>query len=726
MVRKLLNLTGILTACCISAAGAQDFQWVKTWGNENAESIGGTTIVRDNQGNLIATARFKGTVDFDPGAVVVNAASANNSFDGAISKFDQHGNFLWVKTFATANDDQGFKTIDVDSADNIYAAGVFYFDNTGLNTIVAKYSTTGNLLWADTFINAVTGAQNIVNSLTADDEGNTYVTGSYKGSVDFNPGVGTNVLSAAAGVVNNIFVLKLNAQGGLVWVKDFGNKQSFDGAGNKVAIDPSGKVYVFGYFGVSNSIPGTDSVNFSTGTDYLTTLGGTDHFILKLDHSGNYIWAKNYGSKKNDTRAVSLAFDDGHHVILSGSFADTTDFDPGPASFQLLSQQSTSAAYTNDIFLSKLDSSGNFIWAKNIVSSMGVLNLNYDIKTDVYGNIYAVGGFMGAADFDPDTSSYVITANGNSQYFYLSKYNNDGQLRWAEKFDSLNTSGNQGSQIAIGSGGDIYVCGVFASTVDFDFSSNSYPDTSNGGTDVFLLKINDCTPFGANNPVLLSGPDSVCPGGTYTYAVYTMYGNSYTWTLPNGWTGSSNGNTITVTAGDNEGTISVIANGACDTSTAQSLNVSFKLQPVHITVNELTLGTGSNDYTTWQWLRNDTAIAGATNATYNVTENGEYCVAVTKDGCTDTACYTVTNVHIDDVESIARYISVHPNPSDGRIYISSPVAVNATLSDIEGRVHREMENVNQMDIKNLAQGMYLLRISDKAGRLIKAERIIKQ
>ncbi|MDH3754852.1 MAG: hypothetical protein OEU32_13355 [Acidimicrobiia bacterium] len=121
-------------------------------------------------------------------------------------------------------------------------------------------------------------------------------------------------------------------------------------------------------------------------------------------------------------------FDDGLAVVVDGSgnvystgrFTGTVDFDPGPAMFNLTSAGST------DVFVSKLDSAGNLVWA---VAMGGNGNNNGDAGTGVAvdgsGNVYTTGNFEATADFDPGAGTANLTAVGLEDAF-VSKLDSTG------------------------------------------------------------------------------------------------------------------------------------------------------------------------------------------------------------------------------------------------------------------------------------------------------------
>ncbi|MGZ6554756.1 MAG: hypothetical protein ACXVDV_19355, partial [Bacteroidia bacterium] len=144
------------------------------------------------------------------------------------------------------------------------------------NAQLPSFQWAGGIIAADK-ITIATG-----NSVTTDAAGNAYTTGGFSGTVDFDPGPGTFNISTGF-LIDNVFITKLNASGNLVWAKNI--EGSLVAAGVSIALDGSGNVYVLGHFN------GTYDFDPGPGTDSLTSTGSNDIFILKLDPSGNFVFA---------------------------------------------------------------------------------------------------------------------------------------------------------------------------------------------------------------------------------------------------------------------------------------------------------------------------------------------------------------------------------------------------------------------------------------------------
>ncbi len=136
------------------------------------------------------------------------------------------------------------------------------------------------------------------------------------------------------------------------WAKAIGGT-GFD-FGNAVAVDrETGDVYTTGVF--------SSTVDFDPGAGVykLTSAGANDIFITKSNAAGRFVWALRMGGDLNDS-GFSIAVDASANVYVTGQFSNSVDFDPGDGKFNL-----TSAGLA-DVFILKMDVSGNFIWAKSI------------------------------------------------------------------------------------------------------------------------------------------------------------------------------------------------------------------------------------------------------------------------------------------------------------------------------------------------------------------------
>jgi predicted transcriptional regulator len=275
--------------------------------------------------------------------------------------------------------------------------------------------SSGNYVWAKSF----GGTSNESGSSVAvDSSGNVYTAGYFKSTlVDFDPGSGTANLTPTGGT--DVFVSKLDSSGNYVWAKSFGGPMA--DSGRSVAVDSSGNVYTTGTF------EGTGDFDPGSGTANLTSNGGTDVFVSKLDSSGNYVWAKSFGGTHLEY-GFSVAVDSSGNVYTTGYFKSTlVDFDPGSGTANLTHDGTGCAGYAADVFVSKLDSSGNYGWAKSFGSDDCNAESGYSVAADSSGNVYTTGTFRSTVDFDPGSGTTNLTSNGGQDVFVL-KLDSSGNL----------------------------------------------------------------------------------------------------------------------------------------------------------------------------------------------------------------------------------------------------------------------------------------------------------
>ncbi|NRA12084.1 MAG: hypothetical protein HRT57_09045 [Crocinitomicaceae bacterium] len=259
-----------------------------------------TATATDPTGNVYITGHYSGTIDFDPGPSTFNLNS-NGPYNLFIEKLDANGDFLWAK------------------------------------------SMDGGL------------GYNSVNVITTDESGNVLIAGLYFDTTDFDPGAGTYELIPTG--ANEIFISKFDTDGNFLWAASIDGELNSE-SNRFISTDMDDNVFLIASF--ENTI----DVDPGAGVFNLTSNGASDSFILKLDPTGNFQWAKSIGGIEDDFTS-NVAVDPSGNVLVSGLYDDTVDFNPEAAVFNLINE---AGLVWNSQFYAvfKLDANGNFIWAKSM------------------------------------------------------------------------------------------------------------------------------------------------------------------------------------------------------------------------------------------------------------------------------------------------------------------------------------------------------------------------
>jgi|GEM_PF-1658858 len=426
--------------------------------------------------------------------------------------------WIWAKAISGDNSREemgvpGVYAIATDTANEVYTAGYFYgsvdfnpgpgeFFMSPLGTsdgFVCKLNTSGQFVWAIQIGGEAGGV--IAYDITTDDSGGIYITGGFSYYADFDPGPQTHFLYSIG--EEDLFILKLNYNGQFQWVKnlggDFGNCR-----GTNIKVEaPTGNVYTTGAH--------SGEIDFDPGPGTYM-LGNSDLeyniFISKLDNNGNFIWAKEIQGSTDiaATTGTSIAVDPiNGNVYTTGQFYGTCDFDPGNGIDNITSNGSA------DIFLLKLDSNGNHIWAHHIGGN--AIDYCPSIALGSPGNekIYLSGGFSETVDFDPGSSVFNLTSAFD---LFVCKLDSSGNFIWARSLGGASgISYYTGSYLCVDTlhRETVSLTGGFLGTADFDPGPETFLLTSNGGTDIFLSKIDSSGNFifvktagGAGNDAAIS------------------------------------------------------------------------------------------------------------------------------------------------------------------------------------------------------------------------------
>ncbi len=327
------------------------------WDATGPGSASGLGVAVDSAGNVYATGTFSGLIHFDSTGTTADLTSA-----GPVSAFVvkiTDGVTAWAEAVGGTGSAVG-EAIAA-SASGVVVTGSFQGTVTlpgngggatgnptqgplpaatltagGSSALfVADLDPSGNFLWA----RQSTGTFDTLGAGVAlDPAGNVYVTGSFAGPVNFDPGHSNQTLSSFG--AQDAFVMMYNSAGTFDWVHQMGGAGS-DSGGQAIAVDGLGNVYVTGSF------TGTAQFDGSKPTGYtMTSRGGLDAFMTELSSGGSFLTARALGGIGDDA-GYGIAVGPSDDIWITGSFEQTGNFGPGPSSIPLTSHGG------DDFFLSR-------------------------------------------------------------------------------------------------------------------------------------------------------------------------------------------------------------------------------------------------------------------------------------------------------------------------------------------------------------------------------------
>ncbi len=364
-----------------------------------------------------------------------------------------------------------------------------------------------------------------IRAITVDTSGNTYIGGSFRGTIDVDPSAGVTQLTAAA--QDDAFIAKYSLGGQLEWARAYG------GAGNDAitgfALDDN-NLRAVGYFS------GTVDFDHTSGTANETASGPTDGFLLWLDSAGGYdfhrafggtgndlptgivvqsvdnlayvtsvydgatsnggfdvsvrrytdlnlAWVVSFGGTGNDS-VRDITMDSDGRLYLAGSFSNTVDFNPGAAT------QNATSQGLSDAYISKLDANGNLLFVRTFGGNGS--DSTESIALTSTNQILTAGYYQNTVDFDPGSGQFFrSTAGGNDMF--LQRLDASGGFEFVRTWGgNLN---DQANEVAVDPLGNIYVGGNFQNTIDADPGLASSLRTSAGGTDALVVKLNSAGNF---------------------------------------------------------------------------------------------------------------------------------------------------------------------------------------------------------------------------------------
>jgi gliding motility-associated-like protein len=524
-------------------------QWL--WGREgygSLKSVGnGESVATDKTGNAFLTGST------DP-IMIFGSDTITSSNDAAyLIKYNSAGNVIWSTQLTDSTAQTGSNSVATDITGNIYITGYFYANawagaiqlinphSNNPSTFLIKYNANGNLIWAKWSNTSPSNryAYAYGNSVASDKSGNVFITGEYYDTTFFGAYRLTTSITSNA----NSFIAKYDSNGNVLWAKQSNANKIAEAT--SVTVDKSGCSYITGLF--------SDSVSFG-----ITTLSSPNKaacFLVKYSPGGAVLWAKQSISPSVNTNACigyAVVTDAAGNPYITGFFSDTVNF----GSHTLYSTQ------LNSMFLTKYDTSGNVLWAKQ--SSLNWQGMS--LASDAFNHIYMSGNSDGNPHLFSVGTYSLTTAPSASFASFIAEFDTSGQMMCGSIVNNVGEPGSRKNGIASDSAGKyLYTAGWFDTTI---FCG---PDTllSHGaGADIFLGRWKSCCAGVAINDNV-SSVNSTCFGNNGKAFVSASGGTgnlSYVW-APFGSTKDS-------VAGLSAGTytITITDSGGCSKTASVTVN----------------------------------------------------------------------------------------------------------------------------------------------------------
>jgi hypothetical protein len=594
---------------------------------------------------------------------------------------------------------------------------------------IIKLDFAGNIEWQQT-IGGIEGETTKRVFQTSD--GGYMVGGT---STSYISGNKTEILIGGAGASGDIWIVKLNSAGTIIWQNDIGGP-GFDDIYDIEESQDGG--YIIG--ATSNSNSGGDKAEGS--------LGQEDYWIIKLNTFGVIEWENTIGGNNKDYLMAIDNTNDGGFVI--GGYSRS------PISGDKIE---TSNVYW-DYWILKLNSAGNIQWQNTITGERE--EFLYDIKETSVGNFIVVGKSNSLISGDKTDSYYGPIRNFDIWFLNLSS---DGNIIWQKTIggDALDS----GHKTLQNEDGSFILGGTSLSSISYDKTENCY-----GDGDFWIMKlecfpeVEICNSFDENCngivddgitetiTIYADGPTVFCTGGSVLLsAIYS--GETTQWKRNGTNILGATSSSYTVTT---KGTYTCETTSACDTELSTGIFVNVqKNPPASITAGGattfcaggsviLTANTGGG--LSYKWYKDAVLIPGATSINYTATTAGFYKCNVTKTatGCNKNSNGIMVTVPCKEGEELISNsnFTIFPNPNNGtfNLVCNSPLGALFPLkggprgvmtmleifNSLGQQIHSQQINspdgniTETISINNLSSGIYFVRLN--SGNLFSEQKLI--
>lgn len=577
--------------------------------------------------------------------------------------------------------------------------------------------------------------------IVVDDQGNTYVYGSYAETEILDNGGVEFVYTLEAGA----YLSKLDPTGEIIWVKKLADAY-YPWHMQGLALDAAGNPLILGYFHETiDADPGP-------GTHEITAQGFHDVYLEKFNTDGDFIWVKTWSANtfiqsEGALEAAAMAVDAADNVYLTGYLTSTIDLDPGSGVAEL------QALNDGNAWLLKLAAAGDYQWSSLLHCSAFSAGRDLTIAAD--GSVYLCGAFNDTLYYD-EMGIPGFSATDGLQNAFFAKYNQMGETQWVRTIKGTNEIYT--ADIKTDADNNCYLTGYFLGTADFDPGPGNHTVASLSYFDAYLAKFDANGNFGwfrrfggvseeamaSGDAIGITSQNTVYLGGTFRgqgtmtginssvalgvngdqndlflihldAAGEIIQGRSMGSSQEDAWNDLVIRNDNLYATGYFHSLMDFDPGSGTEFLLAQGMRDAFVMRLDNCTP---TYGTDViNTTAPYTWIDGMTYMEDNFYATHTLT-NSNGCDSIVK------LNLTILNLGLEDGLS-ANQLHIYPNPAHDVVYIESELSGTLELRDATGRlVHSGKQDpyLTSVDIRNLAPGMYLLIFDHAGGRV--TERVV--
>jgi hypothetical protein len=486
----------------------------------NAWTIEGWVYPTTATANIVSRSNTSTGYDWSLG---INSTS-NVFFDSKATAGEVRG-----ATYLAGSSSDSGNSVAVDASGNVYITGYYLSTGTvplrnlngtasayslpissgGTDAFIVKYNAAGSVV-AYSYINGTSADAG--NSLTVDSSGNLYVTGYYLSTgtvtlrnIDTTASTSSYSLPISSGVTD-AFLIKYNSSGSVV-AYSYINGSSSD-AGNALAVDSSGNLYVTGYYQSTSTVTlrNLDTTASTSSYSLPISTGGSDVFIIKYNSSGSVVAYSYINGNSTSDSGQSLTVDSSGNLYVTGYYQSTST-----VTLRNLDTTASTSPYSlpsyagnSDGFIVKYNSSGSVVAYSYIPGDLS--DAGQSLTVDSSGNLYVTGYYQSLVtvtlrnlDTTASTSSYSLPISTGGSDVFIVKYNSSGSVVAYSYINGVTaTIGDSGQSLTVDSSGNLYITGYYDSSstvtlrnLDTTASTSSYSlPIDAGGNDIFIVKYN--------------------------------------------------------------------------------------------------------------------------------------------------------------------------------------------------------------------------------------------